>query len=200
MCTWWKINTCYPYNVDKWLVKDQATTAIHLMAMACMFALAKSVGCNFIITPESLALKSSASSLSPAGLVPQAWWHWSQSACTDRRGAAAHRRPPLHLRQDSTAPFPRGRSLRPGWNTGRWVKRSQEWSGMTIQRTGQAGSKFESRSGPILPSWTRFPSSWFAGQVSDEFWVLLYFQSPADWLFHQFIWTICKRWLSWVRL
>lgn len=98
--------------------------------------------CQTLSLPQSLWLWSPLPPLSVLlGSVPQAYWHWSQSVCTDRRGAA-HRQPPLHLRQDSTAPFPRGRSLRPGWNTGRRVKRSQEWSGMAIQRTGQAGSRF----------------------------------------------------------
>lgn len=76
------------------------------------------------------------------GLVAQACcWHQSQSACTARWGAA-NWPAPLHPCQDSTAPFRRGQSLRPGWNTGGWVKRSQELSGKKIQRTGRVGRWF----------------------------------------------------------
>lgn len=95
------------------------------------------------------------------GLVAQACcWHQSQSACTARWGAA-NWPAPLHPCQDSTAPFRRGRSLRPGWNTGGWVKRSQELSGKKIQRTGRVGRWFRRkkhrRTGS--PSFNRFQRS-----------------------------------------
>lgn len=90
------------------------------------------------ITPESVALKSSASSLPLSGWARflQACWHWSQTACTDR-WEAAQRGPPLRPDQDSAVLFSRRRSLCPGWNGWRRVGKKEgllEWCGTPIRR------------------------------------------------------------------
>lgn len=98
--------------------------------------------CGETLLPQSLRLWSPLPPLLVRlGSVPQAFWRWSQNVCTDR-WQAAHQKPPFHPCQDSAVPFCRGRSLRPGWNTVRGFKRSQEWSLMRNQRTGRAGSGF----------------------------------------------------------
>ncbi len=64
-----KTNTCYQQEVDNLLVNTILEQFFYwLLVHPCVFVLAKYVSCNFIITPESVALKSSASSLGPAGL------------------------------------------------------------------------------------------------------------------------------------
>lgn len=95
------------------------------------------IWCGQTLLPQSLRLWSP---LPPLLVrlrsVPQAFWRWSQNVCTDRWWAA-HQQAPLHPCQDSTVPFRRGRSLRPGWNTEGGFKGSQEWSLMRNRRTGR---------------------------------------------------------------
>lgn len=100
------------------------------------------IWCGQTLLPQSLRLWSPLPPLLvQLRSVPQAFWRWSQNVCTDRWWAA-HRQAPLHPCQDSTVPFRRGRSLRPGWNTEGGFKGSQEWSLMKNQRTGRTGVGF----------------------------------------------------------
>lgn len=71
VCMKWEIKNCYPQIVDILLVMpllQQLISQILCLCMSMPIAQAKSVRWSALITPESVALKSSASSLVPAGL------------------------------------------------------------------------------------------------------------------------------------
>lgn len=123
-----------------------------------------------------------------------------QSVCTDR-WEAAHQQPPLHLRQDSAAPFPRGRSLRPGWSTWRYVKKTAGtiWNGNPENwpnRKQFLKPKDRSLCRTDFQSWTRIQSvlmpvlcnefNWFKSRQ-----LFFFFFLQIDWI-PQFIWTICS--------
>lgn len=109
--------TALPQNVDRW--------PAHLMP-SCVYVTGRSVRWNLNITPESVALKSSA-------LAPQACWRWSEGVHW-QLGSNTQKTPPLLLHQVS---FSRSRPLCPGWNS----RRFNESFADLVLRASHAGSE-----------------------------------------------------------
>lgn len=117
-------------------------------------------GQSWGLTPESVALKSSASSGSATGLDCSGLLTAPVTKCLHCR--VRSKLTPLHPSLDSTAPLRRGRSRCPGWISGVQVNGSQELSGKEIQGTGQAKHWFCVRKGQWTGGSLERSSEWFA--------------------------------------
>lgn len=177
-----KFNTCYTkyWHTSLWLHSNNLIWLNNLVRW------------NFIITPESVALKSSASSLGPARLGSSGLLalitecvHWQMGSSTPTTPS-----PPL---PGQHSPFPQrqipssrvthcemGQKV-----TGMfWNEDPENWPSKEVDVKEATRGK-----GTDFPLGNRFPSS--SCVVTSFYPSIIFFSPQAGWSLHKFIWNIC---------